>query len=79
MKKKIIRWLQTVKLPSSPRATWTDTTKTPMPADTGFRIFEKGEETSVDVEGDKITIKRLGALPARLIEDKHYQFIDDLD
>jgi hypothetical protein len=75
MKRKI-RWLETIELPTPAQATWRDRDKPPKPAKTGFRVFEKGNETSVDVRRGKIHIKRLGALPARFVEGTHFEFID---
>src|SRR6266850_6755582 len=75
MKRKI-RWLETIELPTLVEATWTDRGKTPKLAKTSFRVFEKGDETPVNVRRDKIHIKRLGALPARFVEGTHFEFID---
>ena len=74
--KRQIRWLNTVALPTLPQATWIRRDKTPEPAKTRYRVFEKGDETSVDVRAGKIFIKRLGALPARLIEGTDFEFIN---
>jgi len=75
MKRKI-RWLETIELPTLVQATWTGADKPPRPAKTSFRVLEKGDETAVDVRRGKIHIKRLGTLPARFVEGKHFEFID---
>ena len=74
--KRQIRWLKTVEFPALPQATWIRPDKTPKPAKTGFRVFEKGDETTVDVRAGKIFVKRLGALPARLVEGTDFEFIE---
>jgi hypothetical protein len=74
--KRQIRWLKTVELPALPQATWIHPDKAPKPAKTGFRVFEKGDEATVDVRAGKIFIRRLGALPARLVEGEDFEFTD---
>jgi hypothetical protein len=74
--KRQIRWLRTVELPALPQATWIGPDKTPKPAKTGFRVFEKGDETTVDIRAGKIFIKRLGALPTHLVEATDFEFVD---
>src|SRR5207244_10885485 len=74
--KRQIRWLKTVALPALPQATWIRPDKTPKPAKTGFRVFEKDDETTVDVRAGKIIVKRLGAVTARLVDGTDFEFIE---
>jgi hypothetical protein len=74
--KRQICWLKTIEVPAPPQATWTGPDKTPKPAKTGLRVFEKGDETTVDVRAGKIFIRRLGSLPDRLVEGTDFEFID---
>ena|SRR5258707_14967067 len=69
MKRKI-RWLETIELPTLVEATSTDRGKTPKLAKTSFRVFEKGDETPVNVRRDKIHIKRLGAYPPDSLKER---------